>query len=260
MVRARRTTNGPLLPDPVTEEHQRLLMTVAGMAPSHFNSQPWRFVLVDDRQMIEEIARMSGESTTKMLAGGVFFERYKRYFRFSSAEARRRGDGMLVDRLPALLRPFRRAVFTSRGQAVLNRLRVPDTLGEENRKLVAGSPLLLAALLDKAEYRPGRLSGFYSVFSMGAAMQNLWLATVELGMGLQFVSFPREERHSWARIAGMLQVPEDAELMALYRLGYLPAESRRPVIDWASPQRKALHQYVYRNSFAQPWCERDREG
>jgi nitroreductase len=252
VVRGRRTTNGHFLPDPVTEEHQRLLVTVAAMAPSHFNSQPWRFVLVDDRATIEEVARLSGDSMTSMMAGGVFFERYKPYFRFSEQEMDRRRDGMLFDQLPALLRPFTRAVFTSRGQALMNRLRVPQTLGEENRRLVAGAPLLLAVLLDRAEHRPGELSGFYSVFSMGAAVENLWLATVELGMGIQFVSFPMEQPPAWARISAMLAVPDDLELMAVYRLGYLPESERRPRIDWSSRQRKRLDQYVYRNTCAQP--------
>ena len=45
VVRRRKTTNGPFLPDPVSEEHQRLLMELAGRAPSQLNSQPWRFVI-----------------------------------------------------------------------------------------------------------------------------------------------------------------------------------------------------------------------
>ena len=49
VVRKRKTTNGPFLPDPVPEEHQRLLVTAAGMAPSQLNSQPWRFVVIEDR-------------------------------------------------------------------------------------------------------------------------------------------------------------------------------------------------------------------
>ena len=49
VVRRCKTTNGPFLPDPVGEEHQRLLMEVAGRAPSQLNSQPWRFVVVGDR-------------------------------------------------------------------------------------------------------------------------------------------------------------------------------------------------------------------
>jgi len=252
VVRRRATTNGPFLPDPVSEEHQRLLMEVAGRAPSQLNSQPWRFVVVEERETIETIARISGESMTEAMAGGTFFDRYKPYFRFSEAEMERRRDGMLFDKLPAPLRPFTSQVFTPRGQKLMNGLRVPQTLGEENRKLVAGSPLLLGVMLDRAEYRPGELSSFYSVFSMGAAMENVWLTTVELGMGIQFISFPMEVPGRWQQIVDLLGVPDDLELMAVYRLGYLPVDQRRPRIDWTSHQRKLPSQYVFRGTCATP--------
>jgi nitroreductase len=252
VIRRRHTTNGPLLPDPVSEEHQRLLMEVAGRAPSQLNSQPWRFVLVEQRATIDAVADISGESMTTAMSNGTFFERYKPWFRFSAKEMERRRDGMLFDKLPAAVRPFTSQAFTSRGQKLMNSLRVPQTLGAENRKLVAGSPLLLAVLLDRGEYRPGELSSFYSVFSMGAAMENVWLTTVELGMGIQFVSFPMEVPGAWGRIERLLQVPDDLELMAVYRLGYLPPSARRPAIDWTSSQRKLPSQYVFRESCATP--------
>ena len=252
VVRRRKTTNGPFLPEPVSEKHQRLLMEVAGRAPSQLNSQPWRFVLVEDHGIIDQIATISGASMTEAMSNGTFFERYKPYFRFSAAEMETRRDGMLFDKLPAPLRPFTKQVFTKRGQKLMNSLRVPHTLGEENRKLVAGSPLILGVMLDRAEYRPGELSSFYSVFSMGAAMENVWLTTVEIGMGIQFVSFPMEVPGQWDRIVGLLQVPEHFELMAVYRLGYLPAEERRPAIDWSSHQRKVPSQYVFRETCATP--------
>ena len=248
----RKTTNGPFLPDPVSQDHQKLLMQVAGAAPSQLNSQPWRFVVIEDRDTIGQIAAISGESMTQVMAEGTFFERYKRYFRFTEEEMEQRRDGMLFDQLPALLRPFTKKVFTPSGQMLMNKLRVPQTLGEENRKLVAGSPLLLGVMLDRTEYRPGELSGFYSVFSMGAAMENLWLTTVELGMGIQFVSFPMEVPTNWKRVESILRVPDELELMAVYRLGYLPEKQRRPAIDWSSRQRKRPSQYVYRNSCAMP--------
>ncbi|HYP45107.1 MAG TPA: nitroreductase family protein [Propionibacteriaceae bacterium] len=252
VVRRRKTTNGAFLPDPVSEQHQRLLMEVAGRAPSQLNSQPWRFVLVEDRSTINQIATISGESMTRAMSNGTFFERYKPYFRFSAEEMEARRDGMLFDKLPAPLRPFTKQVFTRRGQMLMNTLRVPQTLGEENRRLVAGSPLLIGVLLDRSEYRPGELSSFYSVFSMGAAMENVWLTTVELGMGIQFVSFPMEVPGQWQRIVELLQVPDDLELMAVYRLGYLPPEQRRPAIDWSSSQRKLPSQYVFRGTCATP--------
>ena len=252
VVRRRKTTNGPFLPDPVSQEHQRLLVEVAGRAPSQLNSQPWRFLIVDDRATIERVAAISGASMTEAMSNGTFFERYRRYFRFSAEEMQTRRDGMLFDHLPAPLRPFTRQVFTRRGQRLMNTLRVPQKLGEENRKLVAGSPLLLAVMLDRSEYRPDELSSFYSVFSMGAAMENVWLATVELGMGIQFISFPMEVPGRWQRLVELFAVPDDLELMAVYRLGYVPESARRPAIDWTSSQRKLPSQYVFRGTCATP--------
>ncbi len=251
-LRRRRTTNGPFLPDPVSPEHQRLLVESAASAPSHFNSQPWRFVLVEDKRTIEEIARISGESMRRLMEEGTFWKRYRPYFRFSEEEMEERRDGIHIDQLPKVLKPFRRQIFSSTGQAVMNRLGVPKTLAEDNRKLVAGSPLLLAVLLDKTEYRPGELSGFYSIFGMGAAVENVWLATAALDMGIQFVSTPTEIPEKWEEIKSLLKVPDDLELMAVYRLGYLPEERRRPTIDWSSQHRKRLSQYVFRDSCAVP--------
>jgi nitroreductase len=251
-IRRRRTTNGHLLPDPVSEEHQRLLIEVAGRAPSQLNSQPWRFVIIEEPEMIRSIARISGESMKTTMANGAFFERYKPYFRFSAAEMERRRDGMLFDKLPAPLRPFTNQVYTSRGKMLMNALRVPSALGSENEKLVAGSPLLLGVMLTRSENRPGELSSFYSTFSLGAAMENVWLTTVELGMGIQFISFPMEVPENWHRIERLLEVPDDLELMALYRLGYLPPEQRRPAIDWSSHQRKLPSQFVFRGTCATP--------
>jgi nitroreductase len=251
-MKRRRTANGPFLTDPVRPEHQRLLVEAAAMAPSHFNSQPWRFVLVDDRAIIEEVARVSGESMRRLMEEGTFWKRYRPYFRFSQEEMERRRDGIFLDQMPAALRPFRKQIFSNTGQAVMNRFGVPKTLGEDNRKLVAGSPLLLAAMLDRAEYHPGELSGFYSVFGMGAAVENVWLLATELGMGIQFVSTPMEIPENWERLRRIFEVPDDLELMAVYRLGYVPENRRRPAIDWSSRQRKRLSQYVFRNTCKNP--------
>lgn len=249
---SRRTTNGPFDPRPVSRAHQRLLMRAAQAAPSHFNSQPWRFVLIEERGTIERVADIAGESMRELIEAGVFFERYRRYFRFSEAEMEERRDGIHIDHLPGPLRPFTRQIFSDQGLKVMRRLGVPGRLAEDNRRLVAGSPLLLAALLDREEYRPGELSGFYSVFGLGAAMENIWNAVGELGMGIQFVSTPMELPEQWRRIGELLRVPPGLELMAVYRLGYLPHDTGRPTIDWSSRHRKRLEQYVYREHCGRP--------
>jgi len=131
-------------------------------------------------------------------------------------------------------------------------LRVPQTLGEENRKLVAGSPLIFGVMLDRAERGAHPLADFYCQFSMGAAVENIWLTTVELGMGIQFISFPMEAPEQWERLTKLLDVPDHLELMALYRLGYVPQDQRRPKIDWSSRERRPPSQFVYRETCRTP--------
>ncbi|GAA4284429.1 nitroreductase family protein [Brevibacterium daeguense] len=251
----RRTTNGPFLADPVSEEHQQLLIRAAASAPSQFNSQPWRFLIIEDRSTIDTIARISGESMTAVISEGSFFERYKRHFRFSAEEMAEHRSGMYFDKMPAALRPFTRTVFTSVGLKTMRMLRVPQTLGEENRKLVAGAPLILGVMLDRRERYAHPLADFYCQFSMGAAMENVWLTAVELGMGIQFISFPMELPEQWQRLSAMLEVPDDLELMALYRLGYVPEASQRPAIDWSSRERRPPSRFVFRES-----CRTPQEG
>lgn len=251
-IRNRVTTNGPLDPRPVSVADQHALMEAAACAPSHFNSQPWRFVLIDDRSIIDEIAAISGQSMAALMEGGQFWRRYLRYFRFSDEELAERRDGIHIDNLPAALRPFKRHLFGPTAQRIMNSLGVPRTLGEDNRALVAGAPLLIAALLDRTEYRPGELSGFYSVFGLGAAMENLWLTTTDRGMGIQFVSTPMEIPANWERIRALLRVPDQLELMAVYRVGYLAPTTERPRIDWSSRHRKRLSDFVFRNTCEVP--------
>jgi nitroreductase len=248
----RSTTNGAFLPDPVSLEHQHRLMEAASRAPSHFNSQPWRFVLITEDALRQQIAAIAGRTMGDLMAGGKFFLRYRRYFRFSLQEMAERGDGIFIDKLPKLLRPFVEHVFSETGQKVVNTLGVPKTLGKDNEKLVAGSPLLLAAMLTREEYLPGELSGFYSLLGLGMAIENIWLTTTDLGMGIQFISTPMEFPDAWKEIEGLLEVPDEFALIAMYRLGYLPPDKIRPSIDWTSSHRKRLSQYVYRNTCATP--------
>lgn len=248
----RRTTNGHFRPDPVSLEHQHRLMEAASRAPSHFNSQPWRFVLITDEQLRGRISAIAGRTMEQLMAGGKFFTRYRRYFRFSEKEMDERRDGIFIDKLPGPLKPFVKHVFTPTGQKIVNKLGVPKTLGEDNRKLVGTSPLMLAAMLTKEEYQPEELSGFYSLLGLGMAIENIWLTTVDLGMGIQFISTPMEFPDAWSELSELLEVPDDLELIAMYRLGYLPEDAKRPSIDWSSRHRKLLSQYVFRDRCSTP--------
>jgi len=251
-IKTRKTSNGHFDPRPVSIEHQRMLIEAAERAPSHFNSQPWRFILIDDVAVRTQIAEIGGSTMTQLIEGGSFFTRYRKYFRFSKEEMEEKRDGIFIDQMPIALRPFIKQVFSDNVMNVLSKLGVAKLLGEDNRKLIQGSPLLLATLLTKEEYKPGELSGYYCTLSLGMAIEHVWLMTGELGMGIQFVSTPMEIPGAWDELKRVLQVPDDLELMAVYRLGYLPPEKQRPRIDWRSDHRKRLSQIAFRNTCNTP--------
>jgi hypothetical protein len=78
-------------------------------------------------------------------------------------------------------------------------------------------------------------------------------------MGIQFVSTPMEFPARWQAIAELLDVPDDLELMALFRLGYLPEDQSRPTIDWSSRHRKRFAQFVSRDRVGTPADDLDVE-
>lgn len=252
-IRARRTANGPLDPRPVDPADVQKLLEMAACAPSHFNSQPWRFVVIQDPAVRQEIAEISGDSMRKLMDGGRFWKRYRKYFRFSKEDIDAKGDGILIDNMPAILRPFAKYIFTERGGEIMSRFQVPRVLGKESRNLVAGSPLLLGITLDTSEYKPDDLSGMYSLISLGAVMQTIWLSATKLGMGMQFISTPMEVEGQWDKIVKLLGIPPEHSLMVLYRLGYLPQDARRPTIDWTSSQRKRTAALAYDNHWSRPF-------
>jgi nitroreductase len=251
-IKQRRTTNGPFQPQPITTEHLHTLLEMASHAPSHFNSQPWRFIVVQDSSRRQKIADIAGESMRMLMEEGTFWKRYSRYFRFSKEEVDKTSDGIHFDNMPGVLKPFARYVFSPKGGAMINKFQVPRVLGNDAHKLVAGSPLLLGITLTRSEYQEGELSALYSVISLGAVIQTLWLTATSLGIGMQFVSTPMEVDGQWEKIVDLLEVPEEQALLVVFRLGYTNPSAKRPTIDWASPQRKPITELAYSERWGNP--------
>jgi nitroreductase len=255
-IRSRRTTNGAFQAQPIAPQHLRQLLELASHAPSHFNSQPWRFIVVQDQARRQQIADIAGDSMRILMEQGTFWRRYSRYFRFSQAEVQQSADGIYLDNMPTAIKPFVRYVFSPKGGAMMNKLQVPRVLGKDAHKLVASSPLLLGITLTRSEYQEGQLSALYSVISLGAVIQTLWLTATALGIGMQFISTPMEVEGQWERIVELLRVPDDQALLVLFRLGYIDPKVKRPTIDWSSPQRKGLDELAFTETWGQPFIDR----
>ncbi|MGH2574692.1 MAG: nitroreductase family protein [Ignavibacteria bacterium] len=246
----RRTTNTVFLNKKVTDDHIETLIKMASHAPSHFNSQPWRFIVITDKGIISKIAKIAGDSMVQLMEDGRFWKQYRKYFRFSDEDVEKMKTGIHIDHMPKVLKPFAKALFSEKGGKVMAKFKVPKILGRDEEKLVAGSPILLVILLDKDEYKKEELSGLYSVISMGAVIQNLWLTTTALGMGMQFISTPGEIPDNWNKIIAMLNIPkEEYEMMAIFRMGYVDPDMKRPTIDWKSSQRKNPDELAFRDKW-----------
>jgi hypothetical protein len=183
---------------------------------------------------------------------GRFFMQYRQFFRLTPEEAAATKDGIHIDNIPSVLRPFAKYVFSERGVSMMRTFRVPSVLGNDARKLVESSPMLLGLALARAVYKPGELTGLYTLISLGAVVQTIWLSATSLGMGMQFVSTPQEIPENWALVSTMLGVPDDFELMLLLRLGYEDETLKRPTIDWKSPQRKGIDELAFQEEWGQP--------
>jgi nitroreductase len=251
-IRKRHTTNGAFADRPVDPQHKRQILELAARAPSHFNSQPWRFVVVEDLERRQALAEIAGGSMRQLMEEGRFWMQYRKFFRLSAEEAEATKDGIHFDTMPAVLKPFAKYLFTDRGAQMMNTFQVPRVLGNDARKLVAGSPMLLGLALSRELYRPGELTGLYTLISLGAVVQTIWLAATALGMGMQFVSTPQEIPERWALVSALLGVPDAFELMLLLRLGYEEEAVRRPTIDWTSPQRKGLDELAFQEQWGCP--------
>lgn len=245
----RRTTNTAFADKKVSKEHKELLVKMASHSPSHFNSQPWRFILTENQEIINSIAKIAGDSMVKLMDDGRFWKQYRKYFRFSKEEIEKSKDGIHIDHLPVFLKPFAKSIFSEAGGKIISKFKVSRILGNDEEKLVATSPLLFTILLTKDEYKKEELSGFYSVISMGAVIQTLWLCTTAIGMGMQFISTPGEIPENWKEISGLLKVPEDYEMMAIFRMGYTDPDMKRPSIDWKSSQRKGVNELAFNDQF-----------
>lgn len=249
----RKTTNTAFANKEVRKEDIELLIKTASHSPSHFNSQSWRFIVINEKDKINKIAKIAGDSMVQLMDDGRFWKQYRKYFRFSEEEMEKTKDGIHIDHLPSFLKPFAKSIFSETGGKIISMFKVSRILGNDEEKLVNTSPVLFCIALTKEEYKPQELSGFYSVISLGAVIQTLWLVTTSLGMGMQFISTPGEIPEKWKEVSSIIKIPETYELMAVFRMGYIDENMNRPAIDWKSSQRKSIEELTYLNEFGNHW-------
>ena len=179
-----RRFRGDALPDGLLEG----LLAQAALAPSVGNSQPWRFVIVEDPARRKQV-RDDFEAANQDALNGYSGERAQTYAGLKLAG---------LDKAPVQLAVFADQA-TERGHG-LGQNTMPEMLP----------------------------------YSVVAAVNTLWLAARAAGVGVGWVSILHPDR-----VAAVLEIPEDWQLVAYLCLGYPEEEHLEPELVRAGWQDRA---------------------
>lgn len=188
----RRVSVRSYLPDPVPEKDIREIIALGRKAPSVNNSQPWKFIVITNRELLAKMA----ESVSGQL---LLTPRQEN----KNAETN-------------LTQVERFATFFRDAPAVIALAVEPYV-----------SVLERGANLSHDEIN--RMRGYPDIQSAGACMQNMLLAAVDLGYGACWLSAPLIARED---LENMLDVREPWQLNSFIALGKPKAipESKTPRI------------------------------
>ncbi|MCP4230945.1 MAG: nitroreductase family protein [bacterium] len=172
--------------EPVSRKDIEAILDCARFAPSASNSQPWRFLVTKDGELIEETARVLedkiNEIAGRMKSAGAQrnFRNYAQYFTFYRVA-------------PVIIAFY-----------------------------WAPTDTLLTRLLDRYAPEYGEVAGReWGAVSVAAAVQNVLLAAHSLGYGATWLTAPLFAREEMERLLG---ADESWELMGFVALGHPDGE------------------------------------
>ena len=117
--------------------------------------------------------------------------------------------------------------------------------GSRNNLVMKQAPVVIAACaeLNRAGFREGKAvtdkEGYWFMFDVALALQNMVLEAEELGLGTLYIG-----AFDAKKAAAVLKVPEGYACVALLPLGYAAEQPE------ARP-RKQIHEIVFRETFGQ---------
>jgi nitroreductase len=188
-------------PDPIPPEDLREMVRFATLAPNPANAQPWKFVAVTNRDTIREMAQLAREKLEQTVP------------KSDVPKARQARDSVawystFYADAPAVI-----AATMSTYRAVID-----DAL--------EGDPSLTHDAVNEMRMRP-------DIQCIGAAVENLLLAAVDMGYAGCWVSGPLMAR---ARVERLLDIRPPHQLIALVALG------KPAVKPGGSKQRRPLEE------------------
>ena len=192
--------------EPPPRETIEQLLSVASLAPSASNKQPWRFFACDDRATIDRMAAAVQESVDRIA---------------------RRVDERMID------------AFRAYGDYFVRFRAAPVVIVPAFREMAVLSHMVDGEVTDEDRARIAELEFNSGIVSASLALQNLMLYAHSLGLGTSSMTGPLL---AGPAIKSILGIPASWRIVAIVPVGY-PAEAPAPttrksvedVVRWSAP-------------------------
>jgi len=175
-------------PDPIPRDTLERLIEAARWAPSGENAQPWRFVIVEEREKIKAIGKVAGMADRRQFSA-----------EFAAGETEKR--------LKKIKDPKKR-------QKVMEKL-----TGGHVSSFLENAPLVIIVC--------GKKDVWDLPYDCSAAIENILIMAVAAGLGTCWVESPVMDVRDEEKIKAMLEIPKSMKVLTAISVGY-PDESPKP--------------------------------
>jgi len=204
LILQRQSSKGGFDPQrPVDQESLRQIIEAARWTPTAHNMQNFEIVVVDDKAVLAELGKIQAAPLTEQ-----YLLEHLQTLSFSEEELLSKKTGLLGAGAPESWRDPSKFAQTVRESP-------PSTLAGAMK----GSPCILMVVYNPSNRAPGSENDFLGVVSLGCLMENVWLASNALGIGVKIQSAfgdkPAEEE-----VRRVLGVPASLRVAFGICLGY----------------------------------------
>lgn len=175
-------------PDPIPRDTIERLIEAARWAPSGENAQPWRFVIIEEKETINAIGKIAGTADRRQFSA-----------EFAAGETQKR--------LQKIKDPKKR-------QKVMEKL-----TGGHVSSFLQNAPLVIMVC--------GRKDVWDLPYDCSAAIENILIMAHAVGLGTCWVESPVMDVRDEEKIKAMLQIPKGFKVLTAISVGY-PDETPKP--------------------------------
>lgn len=222
----RRTYRKHFIDKPIAKSDLDTIIEAARWAPSPFNIQPWEILIVTDQKNKELLADLVQKSMSAQMADARFLYDVSKWMNLSRDDWLKRGTGVMIDDhidLPDFIKDktkLRPLLKNAKNMSFLGKLGLGKFGSVKFTEFIRKAPTIIIIFLNKQKRSPGENRAVWELLSMGAFIENLFLAATYLNIGTHFINAPLETKSDRDSLKAIFSVPENYEPMCIIRAGY----------------------------------------